>query len=261
MSNPGIAPTAQVARWIRAWRVSESPRARLVCMPHAGGSASFFRDWRDHLPSDIDLLAVQYPGREERFSESVAVTMVELAEGAVAALQRYADRPLILFGHSMGATLAYEVARRLEALGTVPLRVFVSAHPPPHRQRESELHRLGDQALLDDVQALSGGSSSPLANAEARALFMPMLRGDYRAIETYRCMSMVKLQAPLDVLRATGDSSLDDCEARAWQEVTLCASKVLQFGGGHFYLVAQREHVIARLVARINSESVEEETP
>lgn len=230
-------------------------------MPHAGGSASFFRDWRDHLPPDIDLLAVQYPGREERFSEPVMVTMAELAEGTVAALQRYADRPLVLFGHSMGATLAYEVATRLETLGTIPWRVFVSAHPPPHRQRESELHRLGDQALLDDVQALSGGSSSPLANPEARALFMPMLRGDYCAIETYRCMSMVKLQAPLDVLRATGDSSLDECEARAWQEVTFCASKVLHFSGGHFYLVPQREHVIARLVERINSESIKQETP
>ncbi|MQT78291.1 thioesterase II family protein, partial [Pseudomonas helleri] len=101
--------------WLRVLRESQQARARLVCLAHAGGSASFFRPWLAHLPGDIDLLAVQSPGREERFNETHIRCLDSLAGHIGAALQTLPARPLLLFGHSMGAALAYAVAVRLQA--------------------------------------------------------------------------------------------------------------------------------------------------
>ena len=106
--------------WIRELRLSPCPRAQLVCFPHAGGTANFFRGWSRALPWDVDLLALQYPGREERFGEPCLTSIDALAGPAADALQRYAHAPLVLFGHSLGAALAYEVAARLEARGAAP---------------------------------------------------------------------------------------------------------------------------------------------
>lgn len=93
--------------WLRVLRESQQARARLVCLAHAGGSASFFRPWLAHLPGDIDLLAVQSPGREERFNETHIPCLDSLAGHIAAALHALPARPLLLFGHSMGAALAY----------------------------------------------------------------------------------------------------------------------------------------------------------
>ncbi|HEJ1191670.1 TPA: pyochelin biosynthesis editing thioesterase PchC, partial [Pseudomonas aeruginosa] len=119
--------------WVRPLRLTPMPRLRLACFPHAGGSASFFRSWSERLPPDIDLLALQYPGREDRFNEAPATRLEDLADGAALALRDFADAPLALFGHSLGAALAYETALRLESAGAPLRHLFVSAHPAPHR--------------------------------------------------------------------------------------------------------------------------------
>lgn len=100
-------------------------------LPHAGGSASFFRSWSERLPPDIDLLALQYPGREDRFNEAPATRLEDLSDGAALALRDFADAPLALFGHSLGAALAYETALRLEASA----RRCATCSSPPIRHR------------------------------------------------------------------------------------------------------------------------------
>lgn len=171
------------------------PRLRLACFPHAGGSASFFRSWSERLPPDIDLLALQYPGREDRFNEAPATRLEDLADGAALALRDFADAPLALFGHSLGAALAYETALRLESAGAPLRHLFVSAHPAPHRQRGGALHRGDEAALLEDVRR-QGGASELLEDADLRALFLPILRADYQAIETYRRAQPIAWPAP-----------------------------------------------------------------
>lgn len=122
-----MKPPPPHAGWVRELRLSPCPRAQLVCMPHAGGAASFFRGWAGALPWDLDLLALQYPGREDRFGEPCARSIDALAGPAAEALVEYARQPLVLFGHSLGAALAYEVALRLEQRGAPPLYVAVSS--------------------------------------------------------------------------------------------------------------------------------------
>ncbi|HIE1878718.1 TPA: thioesterase II family protein [Pseudomonas aeruginosa] len=213
------------AAWVRPFRLTPMPRLRLACFPHAGGSASFFRSWSERLPPDIDLLALQYPGREDRFNEAPATRLEDLADGAALALRDFADAPLALFGHSLGAALAYETALRLESAGAPLRHLFVSAHPAPHRQRGGALHRGDEAALLEDVRR-QGGASELLEDADLRALFLPILRADYQAIETYR-------------------------RAQAWSDASRTPARLRHFPGGHFYLSEGRDAVIEHLLRRL----------
>ncbi|KFF36328.1 enantio-pyochelin biosynthetic protein PchC [Pseudomonas aeruginosa VRFPA01] len=249
------------AAWIRPLRLTPMPRLRLACFPHAGGSASFFRSWSERLPADVDLLALQYPGREDRFNEAPATRLEDLADGAALALREFADAaalalrefadaPLALFGHSLGAALAYETALRLESAGAPLRHLFVSAHPAPHRQRGGVLHRGEDTALLADVRR-QGGASELLEDADLRALFLPLLRADYQAIETYRRAQPIALACPLDVLLGDGDEEVSPAEAQAWSDASRHPARLRRFPGGHFYLSEGRDAVIDHLLRRL----------
>lgn len=236
--------------WVRPFRLTPMPRLRLVCFPHAGGSASFFAAWKERLPADIDLLAMQYPGREDRFNETPLTGMASLAEGAALALREFADAPLVLFGHSLGAALAYETALQLEHAGLSPHHLFVSALPAPHLQRGGKLHRGDEAALLDDIRR-QGGASELLEDADLRALFLPILRADYQVIETYRRARPVALACPVDVLLGDRDEEASSDEAQGWDLAGRQRATLKRFPGGHFYLVGQRAAVIEHLLCRL----------
>lgn len=236
--------------WLRVLREGEHPRARLVCLPHAGGSASFFRPWLAHLPGDIDLLAVQYPGREERFNEVHVPCLATLAEHITLALLALPVRPLLLFGHSMGAALAYAVGVQLEAVGMGAAHIFVSAHAPPHRQPPSDLHRQDDSALIADILRQDAQAAGLWANPQLRAVFLPALRSDYQAIETWRPAHLPPLAAPLDVLLARDDAEVSLEQARAWADLSGHLPDIRLFDGDHFYLKHQLRPVIDHLLQR-----------
>ncbi|CAM3922600.1 Linear gramicidin dehydrogenase LgrE [compost metagenome] len=241
----------QTERWVRPYRLSPMPRWRLVCFAHAGGSASFFRDWACTLPADIDLLAIQYPGREDRFSEPCLTDMHSLAEAASQALRGYADRPLALFGHSLGAVVAYEVATRLEQQAIAVGHLFVSAHPAPQRQRGGQLHSGPDQALLDDVQRLSSRPNPLLEDPALREMFMPSLRNDYRIVETYGCAAPQPLSSRIAVFYPEQDPEIDLDEALAWQAASLQPLHLQRWQGEHFYLIEQRQALLDALAATL----------
>lgn len=238
---------AATSPWLRRFEVHQPPRCRLACFPHAGGSASFFNEWRHALPADIELVAVQYPGREERLAETWPGSLEWMAGHIVRALSGLLDRPLALFGHSMGAAVAYEVAQRLQRQGANVERLIVSAHPAPHRQRLSQLHLGPDEGLLADVRRLSDGTPSLLDDPKLRELYLPALRNDYRLIESYRGNVSEPLNTPLSVCLGDADSEVDEHEARAWAEVTREPTDIKTFVGGHFYLREQQHALIGHL--------------
>ena len=240
----------EMSAWLRVLRQGDQSRARLVCLPHAGGSASFFRPWLAHLPGDIDLLAVQYPGREERFNETRIACLARLAEHISLALLSLPSRPLWLFGHSMGAALAYAVGVQLEAAGGGAEHVFVSAHPPPHRQPPSDLHRQDDATLIADILRQDAQATGLWGNPQLRALFLPTLRSDYQAIETWQPAQLDRLAAPIDVLLARADTDVSLDQAQAWADLSEHAPDIRQFDGDHFYLKQQPRPVIHHLLRR-----------
>ncbi|GLW33353.1 thioesterase [Actinoplanes regularis] len=235
---------------VRRFHPRPEAAVRLVCLPHAGGSASAYFGLSRDLSPEIDLLAVQYPGRQDRREEACLTDLHEMAAEVVAGILPYLDRPVALFGHSMGATVAFESARLLEREhGHTPARLFLSGRRAPCTQRPDSVHRRDDAGLLAEVRLLSGTASAVLEDEEIMRMALPALRGDYTAIETYRPEPGVVTAAPLTVLTGSDDIRTSADEAAAWARHSTTECAVHTFTGGHFFL---NDHLaaIARLVER-----------
>lgn len=216
-----------------------------MCFPHAGGSASFYVPVSAALAPSIDVVAVQYPGRQERYRERPFESLHELADAAASELVALADRPLALFGHSLGAAVAFEVARRLERdSGTGVVALFASGRRAPGALRVEDVHRRDDAGLIAEVRSLEGTDSRVLDDADVLRLVLPALRADYTAIETYRPEPDSVIRAPVVVLVGDRDPQVTIDEAVAWRNHTTGGVDLRIFGGGHFYLLEHRAEVL-----------------
>jgi pyochelin biosynthetic protein PchC len=231
-------------------------RSRVLLFPHAGGSASYYRSWAAAAPWDVEFVAVQYPGREDRFGEPVPADM----RGFVAALASglpldAAALPTVLFGHSMGAVVAYEMARHLTSIGRPPTALVASAHPAPALSRPGQLHQGGDDELIAELRRTEATPSDILGNTALMQTFLPVIRCDYRVSETYRPLPGGRLRTPVTVLYGDRDPEIFSWEAEAWCEVTDGPCDVRVFDGGHFYVDQHRRSVVELLVARARAAS------
>ncbi|MEU8653491.1 alpha/beta fold hydrolase [Streptomyces sp. NPDC048737] len=230
-------------------------RSRLVCFPHAGGAAGSYRDWSLDAPWDVEVRAVQYPGRGDRFHERAATDMESLLDDLVPGLTGEFTRDelasSVFFGHSMGASVAYEAARRLAVTGRPPAALLVSGQPAPRRTRGGDLHRAADARLLADLGRLGGTTREVMADGALLEALLPAIRSDYQVIETYRPLPGGVLDLPVTVLYADDDPEVTADEAAAWSEVTAGPCEVAVFTGGHFYLETGRATVLPRVFAAV----------
>ncbi|HET9143881.1 thioesterase II family protein [Actinophytocola sp.] len=239
---------AQGGSWIRRFHPAPDRPVRVVFLPHAGGSASYYFPFSRELSARADVLSVQYPGRQDRLTEPLLDDVADLADGVTTALLPWLDRPTILFGHSLGATIAYEVARRLEHdKSVVPQALVVSGRRAPADLRNQGGHTRDDDFLLAELAEMSGTDSQVLAEPELIKMILPVLRSDYHAAESYTFVAGPPLSCPLLVLTGDADSRVSVAEARNWSEYTTGPSTVEVFPGGHFYLADHREAVLATL--------------
>ena len=241
--------------WIRRYRPAPEAAVRLLCLPHAGGSASAYLPMAHALAPKADVLAAQYPGRQDRYAEPPVESIRELAERVVEALGGDDDRPLALFGHSMGASLAFELAGLLEQrAGVVPTMLFASGRRAPSRFRpEDDVHRRGDEALLTEIRRLAGTDTRILGDDEVLRMILPALRNDYRAAELYRPARFRQVTCPVTALVGTTDPKAPLDDVRAWQEHTTGPFTLRTYPGGHFYLVDQAPQVLALLTETLTA--------
>jgi surfactin synthase thioesterase subunit len=239
--------------WIRRFRPSPDAADRLVCFPHAGGSASFYVPVAAALSPGVDVLAIQYPGRQDRRGEPGPSSVAELADGITAALAGWDDRPLTFFGHSMGALVAFETARRMERAGNGPVRLFASGRRAPSRTRDEHVHTLDDDGLVTELRRLAGTDAQVLQDEELLRMVLPAIRGDYRAVETYRCEPGARVRCPVTVLTGDADPRTSLEEARAWNEHTDADCDLHVFSGGHFFLSERPAEVLTVLTGHFTA--------
>jgi surfactin synthase thioesterase subunit len=240
---------------------------KLVCFPHAGGSATFYFPVSRTLRGRFDVLAVQYPGRQDRRHEEPIGSIPVLADHVFAALRPLLgdgpvsgegalpptprNGPVAFFGHSMGAVVAYEVARRMEEAGLYPAALIVSGRRAPSRPRAQSaesIHRRDDDGIIAELHRLSATDASLLADDDVVRMILPAVRSDYRAIESYAPEPGPPLACPIAAFLGDADPQVTVDDARAWEEHTRGEFELRMFRGGHFYLAEQQEETIAGIV-------------
>jgi len=225
--------------WFAVYRPVRNPVLRLFCFPFAGGGTLAFRDWADHLPPEVEVCAVQLPGRESRFKERPYTRLVDLVHDLAGALTTDSTLPYAFFGHSMGALVAFELAhelRRRNQLG--PELLMVSGCPGPRlRDPDPPIHDLPEPDFLQELRNLNGTPEPVLANQELLQLLIPLLRADFEACETYEYVPAKPLACPIVAFGGTEDPDLSHEDIAAWSYETAGSFTQRMFPGDHFYLL------------------------
>lgn len=242
-----MTTTEVTGAWLRRYHPAPAGAPTVVLFPHAGGAASFYVPLSAALTPDVEALAVQYPGRQDRRLEPCVASVAELADRVVDELAPRLGGQIVLFGHSMGALVAYEVALRLERAGVTPSALVASASKSPSRFGIDFGDIDDDTVLVDRLRTLSGTGTVVLDDDELLRAILPAVRGDYRALQAYRHEPGTRVRCPLTVLTGLEDPMVSVRDATGWADHTTDGFRVRAFPGGHFYLDAQRDAVAATI--------------
>ena len=211
---------------------------RLFCLPHAGGGVTAYRSWNTGLPASVEICPVMLPGRESRLSEPLYTQMSTLVEAMDQELRPWLDIPYAVFGHSMGALLAFEWVRNLQRDGQkLPVWLFLSGRGAPDIPTGAkQLHLLSDNEFVAELTRLYDGLQDEfLENGELMQMFMPILRADVEVVESYRFREGEPLDCPITVFSGKQDTSVSWDRQQAWMRHTRRQFSMQILPGGHFY--------------------------
>ncbi|EGM76589.1 Putative thioesterase involved in non-ribosomal peptide biosynthesis [Rheinheimera sp. A13L] len=241
-------------RWFCIPRPVRQPKLRLFCFPYAGGSATTYYPWAAMLSSEVELVAIQPPGRSSRINETAYSDMRQLVDNLIENIVPLLNVPFIFFGHSLGSRVAYELATRLKARQLpTPMQFFASGSRAPHIAGEKkQLYDLPDDAFISELQSLNGTPEEVLQNRELMQLFLPLLRADFQIADTYVSDKTV-LNCPITVLAGTEDVGIKPGHLESWKELTSCAGEIHYVPGDHFFIEKNKQLVFHILSEKIES--------
>lgn len=222
---------------------------RLVCLHHAGGSAITFRGWEQQLDPRCELWSLQLPGRGRRYSEPLIREPNRLISLLEEEFMPWIDKPYILFGHSMGALLAYELACAVErSRARAPVHLLLCGRRAPHQPSpHAPMHQLPDAELIEKVRSLDGTDEEILEHPELIELLLPILRADFQIAETHSNSIGPPLKCPISVFTGSRDPWVSEEAARAWQDLTTGPFTYKQYDGGHFLTSEQRQLIVGEV--------------
>lgn len=240
--------------WIVGGRTSSSALCRLFCLPHSGSGAFQFASWKNFLPEVLDICPIQLPGRENRLREPPFTQIQTIVENLASELNPYLDRPYILYGYSLGALIAFELARELCRRNIrPPVSLYALARRAPHLpQRDPLVHHLSDNLFLAEVARRYGGMPAIiLQDVELMKLLIPALRADITALETYVYKEQDPLDCPIYAFGGNFDSTAKEKDLEAWRSHTSSGFELKMFDGDHFFIRNNRESIFRSILAQV----------
>jgi medium-chain acyl-[acyl-carrier-protein] hydrolase len=234
----GMTGNREANGWVITYKENNAAHVRLVCFPYSGAGASIFASWRRWLPENVAICAIQLPGRQNRLKEPPFTRINPLIAELGPALLPLLDKPFAFFGHSMGATVSFEMARWLRRnRNLMPEYLFVSGHRAPHLPRsETQLHMMNDADFLNEIIKMNGMPKEVLAEPEVIKLALPALRADLEICETYRFEDDAPLDCPITAFCGKDDEEETMGKMAEWRLHTRTDFSLHELPGNHFFL-------------------------
>jgi len=224
--------------WIVTFRKAR-PIGRVICIPHAGGGADCFMPLRDQLPDDVELTIIEFPGHGNNRGGPPIREFDTMVAALVGVLEGLNDLPFVLFGHSMGGLLAFEVARELQSLGmSLPIHMYLSSSKAPINLPSRfmlDAVKLPDQAFLSRVESLGGLPDEIMEYTELQTLVAKLLRTDFDLLSKYLYVPRPRVPVPLSVLYGREDKHITPDTLVDWRLETVEPPEIRAMPGGHFY--------------------------
>lgn len=213
------------------------PDLRIVCLPYAGGNASIYANWTSYLPDNVELVALQLPGRANRFNEKISTNMYQIINDLRVGLEEVTSSPYVLFGHSFGAKIAYELAFTIEReLLPPPLHLIASACEAPHiLHNKKQLHSLPDDEFVRELRKMNGTPEEILNNLSMLKLSLPIIRADFEASESYFSAGK-RVSFPISVIYGSEDNDVLLEDVKGWRELSSVQVDIFKVTGDHFFV-------------------------
>ncbi|MBW5251543.1 MULTISPECIES: thioesterase II family protein [Streptomyces] len=239
--------------WLRDWSHGEQVTLRVLCLPGAGTAAHTYRRWSQLLPADIGVVAVELPGHGSRLSEPPVLTVREILEPLAEEVAALADRPLVIFGHSMGAAVGAELARLLRReRGITPALLIAAAREAPRPARDRDYTKwLSEDGARAFLREMGGTPPELLGNEDYVALMLPPLRADLAVLAGPWPEDDRPLDCPVRVYLGDSDTGVRPEEAAGWRAESNGDFAVHTFDSGHFFVHDRTAEVLARLCADV----------
>ena len=225
-------------------------RFRLFCFPYAGGGSAIYRPWARQIHRHIEVVPALLPGREFRLREAASNRLEPLVESLAREIFPYLDRPFAFFGHSMGAIISFELARRLRwERGVEPDHLFISARRAPQLpEKDPEIHDLPEPEFIAEVERLKGTPRQVLEHPELMQMLITMLRADFSVCRTYTYIPSAPLRCPITVFGGTQDDAVPREKLEPWRAQTAGVCRLHMLEGDHFF-INQQQTAILQIIA------------
>jgi medium-chain acyl-[acyl-carrier-protein] hydrolase len=237
--------TAKAPAWFQV-PADSAAGIRLFCFPYAGGGSSIFRPWAREFGRYIEVVPALLPGREFRLREPAYTRIEQLVEALAREISPYLDKPFAFFGHSMGAIISFELARRLRSERSVqPRHLFISGRRSPRvPRRDPYIHDLPDAEFVAEIEQLNGTPREILEHKELMDILLPMLRADFAVCYSYTYVPGEPLRCPITVLSGTRDETTPREDVEGWRDETTGDCRIHMLEGDHFFINQQHATIL-----------------
>lgn len=243
------------SKWFVNTIQNPSAPVQMFCFSFAGGGASVYSSWAKEMQADAEIFSVQLPGRENRFSETLLYSVHDVVSQLKASMHSVIDRPFVVFGHSLGALLAYEMTHALHRTYSIaPKRLIVSGKQSLSAvPRRKKIYDLPENLFIEELRKYKGTPEEVLCNQELRSLVLPILRADIHMFDTYCAESKPKLECPISAFGGNEDPFVFPEDLQGWAELTAKDFESHIFQGDHFFINGNRQEVLKKIRAVITA--------